>query len=43
MARKIIKIGLYLLTVSILTFLIYQAIYIAILTYYILYFFNYGK
>jgi hypothetical protein len=43
MIRKLIKIGLYLLMVSILTFLIYQAIFFALLTYYILDFFNYGK
>jgi len=36
MIRKIIKIGLYLLTVLVLTFLVYQAIFLAILTYFIL-------
>jgi len=40
MIRKLIKIGLYLLTVSVLAFLVYQAIYVAILTYYILSFLN---
>jgi len=40
MVRKLIKIGLYLLTVSVLAFLVYQAIYVAILTYYILSFLN---
>jgi hypothetical protein len=40
MIRKLIKIGLYLLTVSVLAFLVYQGIYVAILTYYILSFLN---
>jgi hypothetical protein len=35
MIRKLIKILLYLLTVSVLTFLVYQGILLAILTYYI--------
>jgi hypothetical protein len=35
MVRKLIKIVLYLLTVSVLTFLVYQGIFLAILTYYI--------
>jgi hypothetical protein len=40
MIRKLIKIGLYLLTISIVAFLIYQAIYVATITYYILSFLN---
>jgi len=40
MIRKLIKIGLYLLTLSVLTFLVYQAIFLAIVTYYILSFLN---
>jgi hypothetical protein len=43
MFRNLIKIGLYLLTFLILAFLVYQAILVAVLTYYILSFFNYGK
>jgi hypothetical protein len=44
MIRKIIKIVLYLITVLVLTFLVYQGILLAILTYYIFdYLFNYVK
>jgi hypothetical protein len=43
MIRKLIKIVLYLLTVLVLAFIVYQAIFFALLTYYILDFFNYGK
>jgi hypothetical protein len=43
MIRKLIKVVLYLLTVLVLAFLVYQAIFFALLTYYILSFFNYGK
>jgi|LakMenEpi03Aug12_release.lakeMendotaPanAssembly.Ray.scaffolds.fasta_scaffold243073_3 hypothetical protein len=35
MIRKLIKIVLYLVMVSVLTFIVYQGIFLAILTYYI--------